>query len=82
MKVLYPGICVEFNNNNCGLVVRANAENVLRPLVLCFNDNQRYDFAADNVSLVLKIKDIMKTMDKRIKIDQATINEYLRKYSG
>ena len=82
MKVLYPGICVEFNNNNCGLVVRANAENVLRPLVLCFNDNQLYDFAADNVSLVLKIKDIMKTMDKRIKIDQATINEYLRKYSG
>ena len=82
MKVLYPGVCVEFSNGHSGLVIKANEVNVLRPIVLCFNDNQVYDFAQENVALMLKIKDIMKTMDKRIKIDQATIDEYLRKYNS
>ena len=82
MKVLYPGICVEFSNKHSGLVIRGNEENVLRPLVLCFNDNQLYDFDKENVRGSLQIKDIMKTMDKRIKIDQETINEYLRKYNS
>ncbi len=82
MKVLHPGVCVEFSNGNSGLVIRANEENVLRPLVLCFNDNQVYDFAEENVAAMLKIKDIMKIMDKRIKIDQATIDEYLRRYNS
>ena len=82
MKILYPGICVEFSNTYSGLVIRANEENVLRPLVLCFNDNQIYDFDKETVRNNLQIKDIMKTMDKRIKIDQETINEYLRKYNS
>ena len=50
--------------------------------VLCFNDNQIYDFDRESVRNNLQIKDIMKTMDKRIKIDQETINEYLRKYNS
>jgi hypothetical protein len=82
MKILYPGICVEFSNTYSGLVIRGNEENVLRPLVLCFNDNQIYDFDRQSVRDNLQIKDIMKTMDKRIKIDQETINEYLRKYNS
>lgn len=81
MKILYPGICLELSNSYTGLVVRGNEENVLRPLVLCFNDNQLYDFDRDTVRSSLQIKDIMKTMDKRIKIDIKTINEYLRKYN-
>lgn len=82
MKILYPGICVEFSNNYSGLVICGNTENVLRPMVLCFNDNQIYDFDRESVRANLQIKDIMKTMDKRIKIDQDTINEYLRKYNS
>ena len=82
MKILYPGICVEFSNNYSGLVIRGNTENVLRPMVLCFNDNQIYDFDRESVRANLQIRDIMKTMDKRIKIDQDTINEYLRKYNS
>ena len=82
MKILYPGICVEFSNTYSGLVIRGNEDNVLRPLVLCFNDNQLYDFDREVVRDNLQIKDIMKTMDKRIKIDQEIINEYLRKYSS
>ncbi|MBQ2982553.1 MAG: HD domain-containing protein [Lachnospiraceae bacterium] len=82
MKILYPGICLEFSNSYTGLVIRGNEENVLRPLVLCFNDNQIYDFDNERVRSGVQIKDIMKTMDKRIKIDPETINEYLRKYNS
>ena len=82
MKILYPGICIEFSNSYTGLVIRGNEENVLRPLVLCFNDNQIYDFDREQVRNSLQIRDIMKTMDKRIKIDQDTIKEYLRKYNS
>lgn len=82
MKVLYPGVSVEISNGYSGLVIRANEENVLRPLVLCFNDNQLYDFAAQNVLDALQIRDIMKTMDKRIKIDKGTIDDYMKKYNS
>lgn len=82
MKVLYPGVCVELSNGHTGLVIRGNEENVLRPIILCFNDNQVYDFDQENVISTLHIRDIMKTMDKRIKIDSETIDEYLRKYNS
>lgn len=82
MKVLYPGVCVEISNGHTGLVIRANEENVLRPLVLSFTDNQIYDFADNKVINDLQIRDIMKTMDKRIKLDQATVDEYMRKYNS
>ena len=81
LKILHPGVCVELSNHHSGLVIRANTENVLRPLVLCFNDNQLYNFDDENVASMLQIKDIMKTMDKRVKIDQATIDEYMKRYN-
>ncbi len=81
LKILTPGVCVELNNHHSGIVIRGNDENVLRPLILCFNDNQLYNFQEENVAAVLNIKDVMKTMDKRIKIDQATIDEYMRRYN-
>lgn len=80
LKILIPGVCVELSNHNSGIVIRGNNINVLRPLILCFNDNQLYNFEEENVAAVLNIKDVMKTMDKRIKIDQATIDEYMRRY--
>ncbi|MBQ6814065.1 MAG: HD domain-containing protein [Lachnospiraceae bacterium] len=82
MKILHPGVCVEFSNGHTGLVVKANEQNVLRPMILCFNDNQLYDFSSDTLIKTLQIRDIMKTMDKRIKIDQGTIEEYLKKYNS
>ena len=81
LKILIPGTCVELSNHHSGIVIRANNDNVLRPMILCFNDNQLYDFEQENVVAMLQIKDIMKTMDKRIKIDQATIDEYMRRYN-
>lgn len=81
LKILIAGTCVELSNHHSGIVIRANTNNVLRPMILCFNDNQLYNFEEENVVAMLQIKDIMKTMDKRVKIDQATIDEYMRRYN-
>ena len=81
VKILCPGTCVEMSNHTTGLVIKTNRENVLRPMVLCFNDNQIYNFNEERVYSNLRIVDIMKTLDRRIKIDQATINEYIKRYN-
>ena len=81
IKILYPGVCVELTNGYTGLVVKSNEKDVLRPMVLAFKDNNLYNLADDYVYQTLRIKDIMKTMDNRIKIDQNTVDEYLKKYS-
>ena len=36
---------------------------------------------ADDVYTKVQIRDIMKTMDKRVQIDKSTIEEYMEKYS-
>ncbi len=81
LKMLIPGTCVELNDGKCGIVVRANSDNVFKPMVLCFHDNQLYNFEEQDVLSKFKIKDIMKTMDKRVKINRSTIEEYMRRYS-
>lgn len=81
IKILYPGVCVELTNGFTGLVVKVNEKNVLRPMVLCFRDNNLYNLADNYVYDKIQIKDIMKTMDNRIKVDQSTVDEYLKKYS-
>ena len=81
IKILFPGICVELTNGYTGLVVRGNEDNVLKPMVLCFGDNNLYDLDDKNIFEMVQIKDIMKTMDNRVIIDKATIDEYLKKYS-
>lgn len=81
IKILYPGICVELTNGYTGLVVKGNEDDVLRPMVLCFSDNNIYNLDDSNIYNMVQIRDIMKTMDKRVSIDKSTIDEYLKKYS-
>lgn len=78
MKLLYPGICVELTNKSSGVIIVGNEENVLRPIVLGFNYNEIYNFQFDDVYEKIQIKDIMKTLDKRVQIDNATISEYMK----
>ncbi len=81
LKILVPGTCVELSNHHSGIVVRANRENVLKPMILSFYDNKLYNFDEESVVATLKINDVMKTMDKRVKIERSTIEEYMRRYS-
>ena len=77
VQILFPGVCVELTNHEKGLVIRENDQNVLRPVVLGFNTNQIYNLNLGSVHKEIQIKDIMKTMDNRIKVDPDILKEYL-----
>ncbi len=81
VKILYPGVCVELSNGQTGLVIKGNDTDILRPIVLQFENNKIVDLSDEEVFKTIQIRDVMKTMDKRIKIDQKTIDEYMEKYS-
>ncbi len=81
LKLLIAGTCVELNDKKCGIVIRANNEDVFKPMVLCFHDNMLYDFEDKSIMSNFEIRDIMKTMDERVKIDPATIQEYMKRYN-
>lgn len=76
INILMPGVCVELTNGAKGVVITENHENVLRPLVLGFEQNQLYQLASDTVYANIQIKDIMKTMDNRFVIDRSLVEEY------
>lgn len=76
INILYPGVCVELSNKSKGLVIRENEDNIFEPLVLDFNDNQLYDLSYSAVKEELYIVDVMKTMDNRIKLDHALLEQY------
>ena len=77
INVLYPGVCVELTNSEKGLVLRQNDNDILRPMVLGFNSNEIYDLDVGNVFKKVQIKDIMKTMDNRIRVDEERLQEYM-----
>lgn len=77
IKILYPGVCVELTNGEKGLVLNENESDILRPIVLGFGGNHIYNLGIDSVYLDVQIKDIMKTMDNRIKVDSARLQEYM-----
>lgn len=81
IKILFPGICVELTNGYTGLVIKGNDDNILRPMVLCFSDNNVYNLDDKRTFEMVQIKDIMKTMDKRVSLDRSTIEEYMKRYS-
>jgi phenylalanine-4-hydroxylase len=68
---------VELTNSEKGLVLSENDRNILRPMILSFKDNQIYNLDVDSVHKTLQIKDIMKTMDNRIKVDPERLKEYM-----
>lgn len=77
INILTAAVCVELTNKEKGLVIKANDENVLRPVVLCFSNNTIYDLSIDSVFEEIQIRDIMKTMDNRVIIDKNTLAQYL-----
>lgn len=64
VNILFPGVSVELNTGDKGLVLSENPEDILRPTVLTFGDNCIVDLSlAGNKDLY--VVDIMKTMDNR-----------------
>lgn len=75
INILTPGVCVELTNGMKGLVLTENETEVLRPMVLSFEQNQIFNLNLDDVYREVQIKDIMKTMDNRFVMDQDMLKE-------
>lgn len=69
INILYPGVSVELNTGDKALVLAANEQNILEPMVLMFGDNSIVDLSNRTMFGDLEIKDIMKTMDNRHVMD-------------
>lgn len=76
INVLYPGVCVELSEHIKGLVIIENELDIFKPWVLSFRDNKLYDLSDSSSCGELKLVDIMKTMDNRIKLDRELLNQY------
>lgn len=72
INILVPGVSVELSTKEKAIVIRNNEENVLRPVVLGFKDNNMIDLGDKNYKDI-EITDIMKTMDNRNVIDTQTL---------
>ena len=74
INILIPGVSVELSTREKAIVIRNNEENVLRPMVLGFKDNNIIDLGDRNYKEI-EVTDIMKTMDNRYVIDTQTLIE-------
>lgn len=79
INILFPGVSIELSTGEKALVLAENKNNVLRPMVLSFNDNSIIDLALFT-NRDIKVLDIMKTLDNRYIMDEQTLREagYLR----
>ena len=75
INILNPGICVELNTGEKGLVIAENEHNILRPMILGFNDNMILDLSNELAYGDVEIVDIMKTMDNRYIMDTALLKK-------
>lgn len=77
IHILPTGACVDLSDGEKALVLVDNPADFNRPMILKFSNNMIYDLSDPAVSQNLKIIDIMKTMDNRIAIDEATLKHFV-----
>ena len=75
VNILYPGVSVELNTGEKALVITANEQNILEPMILMFGDNSIVDLSNRSTYGDLEIKDIMKTMDNRHVMDMEMLKK-------
>jgi len=75
INILNPGTCIELNTGEKGLVITENEHNILRPMILGFNDNMILDLSNELAYGDMEIVDIMKTMDNRYIMDTALLKK-------
>ena len=79
IHILSPGVCVELNTGEKGVIVRSNDRNVLRPVVLTFEHNELRELHDSSVFGDIEIIDVMRTLDNRyvMDLDLLRANGYL-----
>lgn len=76
IHILPQGACVDLTSGDKALILETNPNDFLQPLILRFSDNQIYDLSNPDVAEKFQIKDLMKTMDNRIHVDEDTLKQY------
>lgn len=75
VALLSPGLAIELNTGEKGLVIQSNDKDILHPVVLGFSDNQVMDLSNRSFYGDLEIKDIMKTLDNRYIMDTSILRK-------
>ena len=73
IHILFPGVSVELNTGEKGLVLVANEVDILRPMVLGFRNNSILDLS-QKAYQDIEIVDIMKTLDNRYVLDTVALS--------
>ena len=76
INILPQGACVDLTSGDKALILETNPDDFLQPLILRFSDNRIYDLSDPDVSEKFQIKDLMKTMDNRIQVDEETLKQF------
>lgn len=76
IHILPTGACVDLSDGEKALVLVENPADFLHPMVLKFSNNVIYDLSDPAIAQNLYVKDIMKTMDNRITIDETTLEQF------
>ena len=76
IKILFPGVSVELNTGEKGLVLNENPYNILQPMILTFNDNKLIDLSSKEYEGLLEITDIMKSMDNRHVVNRKFLEKH------
>lgn len=71
------GASVDFQDGTKGIVLVENPDDFIHPVVLHISDNSVYDLSLKANQEKYQIKDIMKTMDNRIQIDEETLKHFI-----
>ncbi len=82
IHILAPGVCVTLTNNDKGIVIVANEANVLRPVILSFNNNTIIDLSLKSNYAKTQILDVMKTMDNRFVMSEDAVEKFFGMGAG
>jgi hypothetical protein len=68
---------VDLSTGDKGIVLIENPQDFLHPVILRLSNNEIYDLSNPTIAHHMQIKDIMKTMDNRIAVDEETLKQFV-----
>lgn len=75
IHILSPGVCIELNTGEKGVVVRSNDSDVFKPMILTFEHNELRELSDKPAYGDIEIVDIMRTLDNRYVMDLDLLRE-------
>ncbi len=76
LLILPPGRCVELTSKHCGMILSETPGDQFHPQVLDFATNAVYDLNSPKLRDVIKIQDLMPSMDLRYPFDSQSLKHF------